>query len=92
MTNNIDPLRDVQLVKGPVDSLNHAAPLPGFGSKMGIDATKKWKGEGFEREWPNVVKMNSETAQRVDGMWDKLGLGDLLKSPSIDGHIVAKMP
>ncbi len=92
MTNNIDPLRDVQLVKGPVDSLNHAAPLPGFGSKMGIDATKKWKGEGFEREWPNVVKMNPETAAKVDVMWDKLGLGDLLKSPSLDGHIVAKMP
>ncbi len=92
MTNNIDPLRDVQLVKGPVDSLNHAAPLPGFGSKMGIDATKKWAGEGFEREWPNVVKMNQETAAKVDGMWAELGLGDLLKSPSIDGHITAKMP
>jgi len=92
LTNNIDPLRDVQIVKGPVDSLNHAAPLPGFGSKMGIDATKKWKGEGFERVWPDVVKMNGETAQKIDAMWDKLGLGDLIPSPSIDGHIVAKMP
>ncbi len=92
LTNNIDPLRDVQIVKGPVDSLNHAAPLPGFGSKMGIDATKKWRGEGFERVWPDVVKIDPQTAQRVDAMWDKLGLGDLIPSPSIDGHIVAKMP
>jgi 4-hydroxy-3-polyprenylbenzoate decarboxylase len=92
VTNNIDPLRDVQLVKGPVDSLNHAAPLVGFGSKMGIDATRKWPSEGHEREWPEVVKMDAATAAHVDAIWDKLGLGPNPGSPSKDGHIVAGMP
>jgi 4-hydroxy-3-polyprenylbenzoate decarboxylase len=92
MTNNIDPARDVQIVKGPVDSLNHAAPMVGSGSKMGIDATRKWPSEGHTREWPDVVKMNADTAARVDAMWHNLGLGDLIPSPSIDGHIVAPQP
>lgn len=92
VTNNIDPARDVQIVKGPVDSLNHAAPMVGFGSKMGIDATTKWPSEGHTREWPDVVKMDRDTAARVDAMWDKLGLGPRIDSPSIDGHIVAPQP
>jgi 4-hydroxy-3-polyprenylbenzoate decarboxylase len=91
-TNNIDPMRDVQIVKGPVDSLNHAAPMVGYGSKMGIDATRKWPGEGHEREWPEVVKMDRGTVDRVDAIWDQLGLGSLLASPSVDGHIVAPQP
>jgi 4-hydroxy-3-polyprenylbenzoate decarboxylase len=92
VTNNIDPQRDVQIVKGPVDSLNHAAPMVGFGSKMGIDATRKWPGEGHLREWPDVVKMDAATVERVDAIWDKLGLGDKIESPSVAGHIVAPMP
>ena len=91
-TNNIDPARDVQIVKGPVDSLNHAAPLVGFGSKMGIDATRKWPGEGHEREWPDVVKMDRTTAARIDSIWSELGLGPHIPSPSVDGHIVAPQP
>src|SRR3954451_10342703 len=50
--NNIDPQRDIEFVLGPVDSLDHSSRLPDFGSKMGIDATKKWKSEGFDRPWP----------------------------------------
>jgi 4-hydroxy-3-polyprenylbenzoate decarboxylase len=92
VTNNIDPMRDVQLIKGPVDSLNHAAPLVGFGSKMGIDATKKWPSEGHLREWPEVVKMDKATVAKVDAMWDKLGLGKNPGSPSVEGHINAPMP
>ncbi|MDF2441337.1 MAG: 4-hydroxy-3-polyprenylbenzoate decarboxylase [Abditibacteriota bacterium] len=92
VTNNIDPARDVQIVKGPVDSLNHAAPLVGFGSKMGIDATTKWASEGHTREWPDVVKMDRATVEKVDAIWDQLGLGAKVLSPSVDGHIVAKMP
>jgi 4-hydroxy-3-polyprenylbenzoate decarboxylase len=91
-TNNIDPMRDVQIVKGPVDSLNHAAPRVGYGSKMGIDATRKWPSEGHEREWPEVVKMDRDTVARVDAMWDKLGLGPKIDSPSVEGHIVAPQP
>lgn len=92
VTNNIDPQRDVQIVKGPVDSLNHAAPMVGFGSKMGIDATRKWPSEGHLREWPEVVKMDASTIARVDAIWDQLGLGPKMDSPSVNGHIVAKMP
>ncbi len=92
LSNNIDPARDVQIVKGPVDSLNHAAPMVGFGSKIGIDATKKWPSEGHAREWPDVVKMNAATAARVDEMWAKLGLGENPGSPSKEGHIVGPMP
>src|SRR6185437_16001459 len=58
--NNIDPQRDIEFVLGPVDSLDHASRLPNFGSKMGVDATTKWKTEGFYRRWPNVIAMTPE--------------------------------
>ncbi|HMH55366.1 MAG TPA: hypothetical protein VK535_03815, partial [Gemmatimonadales bacterium] len=45
-----------------------------YGSKMGIDATRKWKEEGFDREWPELMTMDAETKQRVDEMWGKLGI------------------
>ena len=47
--NNIDPERDVQFMMGPIDSLDHASRLPDYGSKMGIDATRKLASEGFVR-------------------------------------------
>jgi 4-hydroxy-3-polyprenylbenzoate decarboxylase len=46
----------------------------GFGSKMGLDATRKWRSEGFERQWPAAIVMDEKTKQAVDAMWDKLGL------------------
>jgi 4-hydroxy-3-polyprenylbenzoate decarboxylase len=72
--NNIDPERDIELVLGPVDSLDHASRLPNFGSKMGIDATRKWKEEGFERPWPAVLRMRPEVRRRVDELWKAAGL------------------
>jgi 4-hydroxy-3-polyprenylbenzoate decarboxylase len=72
--NNIDPERDIQFVMGPVDSLDHASRLPNYGSKMGIDATKKWPGEGFVRPWPGVIRMSSEVRSRVDELWKQAGL------------------
>ena len=45
----IDPERDIQFVLGPVDTLDHAARRQDFGSKMGIDATRKWPEEGYTR-------------------------------------------
>ena len=72
--NHIDPRRDAVFVDGPVDVLDHAAPVLGFGSKMGLDATRKWRSEGFEREWPEAIVMDEKTKQAVDAMWDKLGL------------------
>ena len=70
----IDPQRDVQFVLGPVDTLDHAARTQDFGSKMGIDATRKWLSEGFERRWPDEIKMNEVTKQRVNSLWGELGL------------------
>ena len=74
VTNNIDPERDIQFTLGPVDSLDHASRLPNYGSKMGIDATRKWKAEGFERPWPAMIEMDRATKARVDALWAKLGL------------------
>ncbi len=73
--NHIDPQRDVMFVKGPVDVLDHAAQHPLFGTKMGIDATKKWPQEGFTREWPDVIEMEDEVKKRVDAIWGELGIG-----------------
>ncbi len=72
--NNIDPQRDIEFVMGPIDSLDHASRLPDFGSKMGIDATRKWKQEGFTRPWPEVIRMSPHVKQRVDALWKKAGL------------------
>lgn len=72
--NNIDPERDIQFVMGPVDSLDHASRLPNYGSKMGVDATKKWPGEGFTRPWPEVITMPKEVKSRVAELWKRAGL------------------
>lgn len=72
--NNIDPRRDIEFARGPVDVLDHASQEFTFGSKMGIDATRKWPEEGFHREWPEVIEMDEETRRRVDEMWGDLGL------------------
>ncbi len=72
--NNIDPKRDIVFTDGPVDALDHASPLPHYGSKMGIDCTRKWKEEGFERQWPDVIKMTEEVKRQVDSIWKKLSI------------------
>ncbi|KAA6459030.1 UbiD family decarboxylase [Acidobacteria bacterium AB60] len=74
VANNIDPERDLQFTLGPVDSLDHASRLPNYGSKVGIDATRKWRAEGFERPWPAMIEMDAATKARVDAIWAKLGL------------------
>lgn len=72
--NNIDPRRDIEFARGPVDVLDHASQEFTFGSKMGIDATRKWPEEGFHREWPEMIRMDEETRRRIDEMWGELGL------------------
>ena len=72
--NNIDPQRDIQFMAGPVDQLDHSSRLPNFGSKMGIDGTRKWKSEGFDRPWPKEIRMSEEVKQRIDRLWPKLGV------------------
>ncbi len=66
--NNIDPKRDVFFFDGPADVLDHASPVIGYGSKMGIDATEKWKGEGFSRDWPEKAEMSEEVKKRIDDL------------------------
>jgi 4-hydroxy-3-polyprenylbenzoate decarboxylase len=72
--NHIDPQRDIEFVLGPVDSLDHASRLPNYGSKMGIDATRKWASEGFTRPWPDMIEMSGEVKTRVDTLWKQAGL------------------
>jgi 4-hydroxy-3-polyprenylbenzoate decarboxylase len=72
--NNIDPERDIQFTMGPIDSLDHASRLPNYGSKMGIDATRKWSTEGFARPWPDEIRMDATTKAAVDKKWKSLGI------------------
>ena len=72
--NHIDPERDIQFTLGPVDSLDHASRLPNYGSKMGIDATRKWPSEGFNRPWPDEILMDDQTKDLVNKKWKDLGL------------------
>jgi 4-hydroxy-3-polyprenylbenzoate decarboxylase len=72
--NHIDPERDVRFTMGPIDVLDHSSREFSYGSKMGIDATKKWKEEGFTRDWPDKIVMDVETKRRVDAMWADLGI------------------
>src|SRR5829696_3892886 len=60
---HVDPQRDIQFTRGPMDDLENASDLPAYGSKMGIDATRKWPGEGFLRDWPTRLK-TTESASR----------------------------
>ncbi|MBI4540719.1 MAG: menaquinone biosynthesis decarboxylase [Gemmatimonadetes bacterium] len=72
--NNIDPERDIHFTFGPADDLDHAARGPAYGSKMGIDATRKWPEEGFTREWPERIAMDPAVKAKVDEVWPRLGI------------------
>lgn len=72
--NNIDPERDARFTMGPIDVLDHASRAFTYGSKMGLDGTRKWPEEGFTREWPARIEMDPETKRRVDAMWGALGI------------------
>ena len=71
---NIDPKRDCFFVEGPVDTLNHASPEWNFGSKMGVDATRKLAEEGHPRGWPDPIEMSPEVRGRVTRRWEEYGL------------------
>ena len=72
--NNIDPERDMEMVMGPIDVLDHASRAFGYGSHVGIDGTKKLPGEGFSRVWPDEIEMDAEVKARVDALWPRLRL------------------
>jgi 4-hydroxy-3-polyprenylbenzoate decarboxylase len=72
--NNVDPKRDVVILEGPLDVLEHASDIPAYGGKMGIDATKKLPHEGFTRPWPPDIEMAPEIKRLVDERWREYGL------------------
>ncbi|MBI3091604.1 MAG: menaquinone biosynthesis decarboxylase [Candidatus Tectomicrobia bacterium] len=72
--NAIEPERDITFVKGPLDALNHASSQPHYGSKMGIDCTRKLPEEGFTREWPDEIVMSEEVRRLVDRRWRDYGI------------------
>ena len=72
--NNVDPRRDIVLVDGPLDALDHASPTPFYGGKLGIDATKKGPEDGHHREWPDALVVDAATKARIDALWGELGL------------------
>ena len=74
MTTRMDPVRDTVLVENtPIDYLDFASPVSGLGGKMGLDATNKWAGE-TQREWGTPISMDADVKQRVDALWETLGL------------------
>lgn len=74
MTTRMDPKRDSVFIENtPIDYLDFASPVAGLGSKVGFDATKKWQGE-TDRVWGSTITMSEAVKQRVDEMWDSLGI------------------
>ena len=75
VTTKSDPKRDTLIIENvPTDTLDPASPLLNYGSKMGIDATTKWKEEGFSREVQEEVAADQETSTLVDSKWSQYGL------------------
>jgi 3-polyprenyl-4-hydroxybenzoate decarboxylase len=70
---NTDPRRDMMFVDGPLDILDHACPILGYGSKVGIDATRKWLSEGFDRDWPREIEMSDQVKELVNRRWTEYG-------------------
>lgn len=74
LANQVAPMRDIIFTHGPMDELDHSAEEHLYGSKMGVDCTRKWPEEGFKRHWPEEVKMTDEVKQKIDRIWHKLGI------------------
>ena len=72
--NNIDARRDLVLSDGPLDALDHSSPLPRYGTRLGVDATRKGPDEGHPRPWPESLSMTAEIKALVDGRWSEYGI------------------
>jgi 3-polyprenyl-4-hydroxybenzoate decarboxylase len=59
---------------GPVDDLDHGSYTIAYGTKLGIDATRKTAAEGYTREWPPDMIMDAPTRERVTKRWREYGL------------------
>jgi len=74
MTTRMDPVRDTVMIENtPIDYLDFASPVSGLGSKMGMDATNKMHGE-TNREWGEPIVMDEAVKQRIDDLWNELGI------------------
>ena len=74
ITTRMDPKRDTVMIDNtPIDYLDFASPVSGLGSKMGLDATHKWPGE-TTREWGRVIVKDDAVTQRIDAIWNQLGI------------------
>lgn len=75
---NCDPGRDIEIVNGPLDILDHASPRLGAGHKIGFDATAKIPGEEVNgnpvRDWPTLLSMSPDVRALVDRRWREYGL------------------
>jgi 4-hydroxy-3-polyprenylbenzoate decarboxylase len=78
---HIDPKRDLVVSEGPLDVLDFSGLAPAYGGKLGIDATRKTREEGFTGEWPPIIRMDEEVKRRVDELWPRLGLGGPAAAP-----------
>ncbi|MGB6067570.1 MAG: menaquinone biosynthesis decarboxylase [Desulfomonilaceae bacterium] len=72
---NLEPGRDLCVVKGPVDALDHSSALPHLGNKIGFDCTRKGADEGHSRPWPELIEMDQDVKSKIDAVWTKLNLG-----------------
>ena len=73
--NNLDPSRDLVIMPGPVDDLDHSGPsLVSLGHKLGVDATRKSAEEGYARAWPPDIVMDEATRRLVTQRWSEYGL------------------
>jgi len=72
--NNLAPERDVVMMPGPVDDLDHGSYTIAYGTKIGIDATRKSAAEGYTREWPPDMVMDPQTRALVERRWREYGL------------------
>lgn len=72
--SNIDAGRDLVLSEGPLDALDHSSPLPRYGTRLGVDATRKLSGEGHQRPWPDALAMDQRVKDLVSGRWMQYGL------------------
>ncbi len=72
--SNIDARRDLEFSDGPLDALDHSSPQPRFGTRLGIDATRKWPEEGHAREWPDPLAMPPDIVELVTRRWSEYGI------------------
>jgi len=74
MTTRMDPARDTTIIDNtPIDYLDFASPVSGLGGKIGFDATNKWRGE-TQREWGKPIRMTAAVKEKIDGIWEELGI------------------